>query len=534
LVVLASSKAAIINAKSVSAVDVNAAVSSAAEGDTIMVPPGTASWTSPLVITKGLTLEGAGDDKTVILDDIPAGQEQRQQRSGANQQKGGGTQKQPAKFFGSAPRPARQPFAPRGADFKGRNVQAILRIEMKPTQSFRISGLTFRPGENTKHGHDAPFAITTQGTCFSFRIDHCHFDQLYRSSIHINGWMYGVIDHCTFDSRPRGSSSILVQHTNWGGYNFGDGSWAEPTYFGTEKFVFIEDNAFNNLGSKQTNGSIDCSAGGRYVSRYNRFNNCLSLSHGTESSGRLRSSRAMEIYNNTFHFTFPASAGQMRGGTALIHDNTYTGVPISHGVTLQVFREFYPFHVFGGASGNNPWDSNDPHGSYAKGNHTGPNSSPTLIVANAGWKPNQWLGYAVTNTTQTLPNGEHYSSFVISNTSDTIVYKTDDSFGPVMTFNAGDGFAIYKMLVALDQPGRGQGGLISGNPAGPVKWPDQKLEPVYSWNNKMNGSDVKIGSGLVPTLQENRDYYNDKPMPGYKPYVYPHPLVSGIDSHKGG
>ena len=28
--------------------------------------------------------------------------------------------------------------------------------------------------------------------------------------------------------------------------------------------------------------------------------------------------------------------------------------------------------------------------------------------------------------------------------------------------------------------------------------------------------------------QEGRDYYNNTPMPGYKPYIYPHPLVSGL------
>lgn len=493
-----------------------------------------------MVITKGVTLQGAGDGKTVVVDDIPTGGEQRRdqgaprekQQPPGKQQRPGPRQRQQAGFSGSLPAFARQASGQNDAGLRGRNVQSILRIEMKSGQSFRVSGLTFRPGENTKHGHDAPFAIATQGTCFSFRIDHCHFDQLYRSSIHINGWMYGVIDHCTFDSRARGSASILVQHANWGDHNFGDGSWADPPYFGSEKFVFIEDNNFNNLGSRQTNGSIDCSAGGRYVARYNKFNNCLSLNHGTESSGRLRSVRAMEIYNNIFNFTFSASGGQMRGGTAVIHDNTYTGVPISRGITLQVFREFYPFHVFGGANGNNPWDSNDPRGLYLKGNHTGPNSSQTLIVANAGWKPNQWVGYSLTNTTQTLRNGEHYNSFVTGNTADTITYKVDDtigadSSGTAMTFNTGDGFAIYRVLIALDQPGRGQGGLIAGNPPGPVKWPDQKLEPVYSWNNKMDGSDVKISGGLVPTLQENRDYYNDKPMPGYKPYAYPHPLVTG-------
>jgi len=524
----ASLAANMIKARSISVADVDSAIASASDGDTVVLPTGTASWTSTVVLTKGITIEGAGNDKTVILDDIPVATEPRQRTADRSQGKPSGPMHRSA-------RPGSLPGQPGG---RGNSAQSIFRIEMTPHQSFRLTGITFRPGSVVRErgGGQVPHSIVTQGTCSSFRIDHCHFDQLYRSSIHINGWMYGVIDHCVFDSRARGSASILVQHTNWGGKTFGDGSWTEPPYFGSEKFVFIEDNIFNNLGSKQTNGSIDCSAGGRYVCRYNTFNNCLALSHGTESSGRLRSSRAVEIYNNTFHFTFPASAGQFRGGTAVIHDNTYTGVPISRGITLQVFREFYPFHVFGGANGTNPWDVNDSHGLYASGKHTGENASKTLVVANAGWKTNQWVGYSLTNTTQTLRNGEHYSSFITSNTNDTITYKLDDSIGPrsqgtFMSFNTGDGYEIHKVSIALDQPGRGKGDLISGNPPGPVGWPHQALEPVYSWNNKMGDSEVNISGGLVPTLQESRDYYNNTPMPGYKPYAYPHPLVSGETSH---
>src|SRR6476661_3611184 len=66
-------KAAVITAKSVSYPDVAAAVGAATDGDTVAVPAGTGSWTSTLVITKGITLQGGGDDKTVILDDVPTG-----------------------------------------------------------------------------------------------------------------------------------------------------------------------------------------------------------------------------------------------------------------------------------------------------------------------------------------------------------------------------------------------------------------------------------------------------------------------------
>src|SRR5205823_11860566 len=78
------------------------------------------------------------------------------------------------------------------------------------------------------------------------------------------------------------------------------------------------------------------------------------------------------------------------------------------------------------------------------------------------------------------------------------------SAGTAMTFNTGNGYAIYKVLIALDQPGRGKGDLLAGNPpvnkaAGGIAWPSQALEPVYCWNNTVNGSPVTVSS-THPTL----------------------------------
>jgi len=33
-------------------------------------------------------------------------------------------------------------------------------------------------------------------------------------------------------------------------------------------------------------------------------------------------------------------------------------------------------------------------------------------------------------------------------------------------------------------------------------------------------------------VKEGRDFFNEKPKPEYyKPYVYPHPLQNGLESH---
>ena len=145
---------------------------------------------------------------------------------------------------------------------------------------------------------------------------------------------------------------------------------------------------------------------------------------------------------------------------------------------------------------------------------------------------NQWVGYSVTNT----KSGSPYftgANWIIASTSNTITVGGGND-APLPKFNTGDTFAVHKVLIVLDQPGRGNGDLIVGSPKGSTTltstpfpaWLHQALEPCYSWNNKMNGANVNFSeaSGLS-VLRENVDYYNNTPMPGYKPYTYPHPLT---------
>ena len=83
---------------------------------------------------------------------------------------------------------------------------------------------------------------------------------------------------------------------------------------------------------------------------------------------------------------------------------------------------------------------------------------------------------------------------------------------------------IRKVIWAMDMPGRARGGLLANtfNPPVPPGWNDQVTEPVYAWNN---GS-MHVVTNL-PNIHEGEHFFNGTPMPGYTPYVYPHPLVSG-------
>ncbi len=218
----------------------------------------------------------------------------------------------------------------------------------------------------------------------------------------------------------------------------------------------------------------------------------------------------------------------------VIHDNTYTG-GVTQGMELEAYRSADIFPIgFGGATGINPWDVNDPHGAYVTGSQTGSTSTGTLTDSsqNGLWTANRWVGYTIYNTV----TGQ--MGYIKSNTANpfTCTYTVTGIMTP-LTMNTGNGYHIYKVLTLIDQPGRGQGDLLAFVPAiggvrvntnqgNVVAWPRQALEPVYSWNNTLNGNNVNITAHYAND-QEGRDFYNNTPMPGYTPYTYPHPLVSG-------
>ncbi|HEU0046994.1 MAG TPA: hypothetical protein VFQ43_05230, partial [Nitrososphaera sp.] len=66
-------EATTVNANSASLSDVAAAIASAADGDTVTIPDGTATWTRTLQVRKAITLQGAGVGVTIIKDSVQKG-----------------------------------------------------------------------------------------------------------------------------------------------------------------------------------------------------------------------------------------------------------------------------------------------------------------------------------------------------------------------------------------------------------------------------------------------------------------------------
>ncbi|MFH1787570.1 MAG: hypothetical protein ABH811_02160 [archaeon] len=80
-----------------------------------------------------------------------------------------------------------------------------------------------------------------------------------------------------------------------------------------------------------------------------------------------------------------------------------------------------------------------------------------------------------------------------------------------------------------EYPCHDQIGRTSGEP-----YPNQPIEPIYQWDNTIDGKTV-IGFvqdscpeqefSVGDAIQEGRDYYDNQQKSGYTPYKYPHPLT---------
>ena len=524
-----------------------ALLNAAHDGDTITLPAGRFSWTSCLEITKGITLKGqttitgagtsnpAITDETILKDDTP--------RSGIN--------------------------------------TGMIIVNMMPSQSFRLTGITFAPGSSTifasgpgliRLGHLGYAAPNT-----SMRVDHCHFTApIYQPVLlTVGGWIYGVADHNVMEVTGN-MQPFFVSHAAWNNKLFGNGSWADYPWYGTEKFFFIEDNTVRRTGI-MVRTLVDSIAGGRWVARHNYLLNVIPSGHGTEA-GAPRGQRANEFYDNTINAQIPWGGGVQRSGTSLWHDNTYIGLESNGDIHthLDNYRETAarPDPVWGIADGTSPWDMNDTegNGTYVEGHPpflfaSGSATSGTTVSgeqatfsdSTKNWTPNQWIGYSVRNTDRA--SGSYgRGSYIISNGAHSITYAytlVSPGIGQ-LNFNAGDTYEIHRVLVMMDQNGRGKGDQITGRPqpinttTGTAKWNHGALEPCYSWNNiyTPNGHALEYGVRRgQPTTKLNVDFFN---LGGGFPadttpsavsstytaalngvdyvgtFVYPHPLVSGI------
>lgn len=519
-----------------SRLDVQNKINGSADGDTITMPTGTFSdWTQSVNIdgSKSITLSGnttvdpvakTANDLTIIQDNI----------TNTN--------------------------------------TPVLYLNSNTTKSPRVTGITFTDGARGTLGNLGAVDIGAEIHGVKARLDHCHFLNLNRlQAIYVGGAVFGCIDHNLIETTNISSQSILVRMASWNGdtNGTGDKSFADYPWLGTNKFIFIEDNCFNNTyASNPLANVIDADFGSRMVIRYNHFYDTQVHNHGTEN--RYRGARSGEVYGNDFHFTTVVSLGLVRTGVYLFHDNTFAGTQ-GTGLDLNYFRfavNFGPPPSVGGASGDNVWDVN---ATQADGTHVDGNapylfdsgtatggSTTTIVDTTKSWTTNQWARYTAKRVS------DEAISMILSNTGNTLTVTAfsggyNNNSPPVWA--NGNSYQIRKVLIALDQPGRGKSDLIQGgyNQGGATlntvtntgtvhayvnnstlgAWPHQALEPCYSWNNLYGA--VSLGFSVINAydqLVSGQDYYNDSSSAAVVskyvaalngvdylgPYTYPHPL----------
>lgn len=307
-------RAATFTAASCSRADVQSAVLQASAGDEVLIPAGRCAWSTQLTITTGLTLRGAGDGVTVLIDDVPKD----------------GTDQSRLLVFENA---------------TGLRLTALT-----------IEGRALDPGV-WNFGH-----VAVSGATRGFRLDHLSF-ALETTGVRVEGESVGVIDHCTFSGDFK--QGVVVSHDSWDGGSYGDSSWASPSSLGTVDQLFVEDCTFFNSATA-AQGGVATLGGGRAVVRHNVFNDTGVYAYGTDSSGRNRATRHLEVSNNRFQtgLQFLEPAIIFNGGTGVVFGNQVEP-GFGAAVGLEVLRANNSYTVWGRCNGSNPLDENSQANGYA-------------------------------------------------------------------------------------------------------------------------------------------------------------------------
>ncbi len=294
-----------ITAASCSQTDVQAAINQASNGDTVIIPSGTCTWSSQVTDSVGIILQGqsvcagSGDpnggtsgvisctDNTIVTWETPGG----------------------------------------------------LSVNVPSGQFVNITGFTFINAESEAGGG---ISGNHGQVDFRFHNNHVKMTQPGAETIFFyNG--YGLIDHNYFqDMNSPGTTSAVP--LDFGGDLASSGylNWQDPTGLGTNQSIIAEQNYFTTsaCGSGSTEGFYDAYYGAKVTVRYNTIVGCNDWgSHGYDS-GEFRSVVVNEVYGN--HVTNSSGLTSkllgIRGGTLLYWGNIQDGSTPVGPADLQYFR----------------------------------------------------------------------------------------------------------------------------------------------------------------------------------------------------
>lgn len=283
-------------------------ITAAAAGDTLVVPAGSWTWNTGITINKSLILRG-----TSTAAPLSPGQ-------------GPGTSSSiitRGTLSGNTP---------------------LITVQPPSNVPIRVTGFRLDNGlgTTTPSANNVSIAIVGPGSGAAYnqmRVDNCYFNTGCQALWWIAG-VYGVCDHCYFNNIW---ICVLLNGGNNG--DLGDSAWARADYAaGGPNFPYTEDCIFvwNLSGSPGSPWVTYHDMAGRSVFRHNTINAVSAPNgitgpcdfHGNQSywstanqatGHNYRGTIRFEFYNNTVHLgnnIYQFFDG--RGGSALIHDNTFT------------------------------------------------------------------------------------------------------------------------------------------------------------------------------------------------------------------
>jgi hypothetical protein len=271
-------KASTLTAASCNVSDVSSAINSAKDGDTVIIPNGSCSWSSGISTAKQITLQGASVGGVTITDtDTNA-------------------------------------------------ADSLLSFTIGNSFHTTIANLRFLPGTG------AGTYVSMNGTGLAPLMHDVYFNLPNFQLQHAVSWAVagGVIWNATFESTDNiggacgtqvgsDSGSIVIKSTL---------SWDAPSTMGTldtngDKNLYIEDSTFSYVGQIP-----DVDDNGRVVIRHSTISNTSGgLTHGTTSA---TGGRQMEYYNNSFVYSNTNRNVNRyfwgRAGTALFTQNSIQAI----------------------------------------------------------------------------------------------------------------------------------------------------------------------------------------------------------------
>jgi len=301
--------------------------------------------------------------------------------------------------------------------------------------------------------------IKVTGTTHSMRVDHITISAV-TSSIYISGDVWGVIDHYTFSGNF--VTGVRVEHFNWNGFNLWTDNWGDASW-----------SAAFTPGSNQGIFVEDSSFTG---------------------TATVASAAATDCYS---------------GGHIIFRHNTVSTLDLgTHGADsdqrhracrwLEAYSNTFTYTTIN-ALGFIAWIRG---GSGVFYNNT---------VTATGYSNNMVQVTNCRDASAGCGGGPNYTPW---GTCDGTSNYDQNSSG-------GSGYRC------VDQPGAGTSAQLGPDTGGGITpantWVGNASDPIYIWNNTLNGSSYNVTNG-TPHVQLNRDYFVGTARPAYTPYTYPHPL----------